>query len=127
MGRGRDASDVEPHGNIQHRGAGSRYLRAAGSDTQRRLGSFSLGYAAVYLGIAEAAYGYYTDYVSEKTWTPEGGAIINHPGTQKAIGEMSVAIQSGRLLLVDAALTDDPQILPARRWRSTGPSSIAPK
>ena len=69
-------------------------------------GSFSLGYAAVYLGIAEAAYGYITDYVSEKTWTPEGGAIINHPGTQKAIGEMSVAIQSGRLLLVDAALTD---------------------
>ena len=69
-------------------------------------GSFSLGYAAVYLGIAEAAYGYITAYVSQKTWTPEGGAIINHPGTQKAIGEMSVAIQSGRLLLVDAALTD---------------------
>ena len=69
-------------------------------------GSFSLGYAAVYLGIAEAAYGYITDYVNAKSWTPEGGAIINHPGTQKAIGEMSVAIQSGRLLLVDAALTD---------------------
>ena len=69
-------------------------------------GSFSLGYAAVYLGIAEAAYGYITDYVNEKSWTPESGAIINHPGTQKAIGEMSVAIQSGRLLLVDAALTD---------------------
>ena len=69
-------------------------------------GSFSLGYAAVYLGIAEAAYQHITDYVSEKTWTPEGETIINHPGTQKAIGEMSVAIQSGRLLLVDAALTD---------------------
>ncbi|MCY3691679.1 MAG: acyl-CoA/acyl-ACP dehydrogenase, partial [Chloroflexi bacterium] len=69
-------------------------------------GSFSLGYAAVYLGIAEAAYGYITDYVSEKSWTPEGGAIINHPSTQRAIGEMSVAIQSGRLLVVDAALTD---------------------
>ncbi len=69
-------------------------------------GSFSLGYAAVYLGIAEAAYGYITDYVNEKSWTPESGAIINHPGTQRTIGEMSVAIQSGRLLLVDAALTD---------------------
>ena len=69
-------------------------------------GSFSLGYAAVYLGIAEAAYGYITDYVNEKSWTPESGAIINHPSTQKTIGEMSVAIQSGRLLLVDAALTD---------------------
>ena len=69
-------------------------------------GSFSLGYAAVYLGIAEAAYGYITDYVSEKTWTPESGTIINHPGTQRTIGEMSVAVQSGRLLLVDAALTD---------------------
>ena len=69
-------------------------------------GSFSLGYAAIYLGIAEAAYEYITDYVSEKTWTPEGEAIINHAGTQKAVGEMSVAIQSGRLMLVDAALTD---------------------
>ena len=89
-------------------------------------GSFSLGYAAVYLGIAEAAYGYITDYVSEKTWTPEGGAIINHPGTQKAIGEMSVAIQSGRLLLVDAALTDRvSQTPPGQSWQSTGPSSIA--
>ncbi len=69
-------------------------------------GSFSLGYAAVYLGIAEAAYGYITDYVGGKSWTPDGDAIINHPGTQRAIGEMSVAIQSGRLLLVDAALSD---------------------
>ena len=69
-------------------------------------GSFSLGYAAVYLGIAEAAYDYITDYVGEKSWTPGGGPIINHAGTQRAIGEMSVAIQSGRLLLVDAALTD---------------------
>ncbi len=69
-------------------------------------GSFSLGYAAVYLGIAEAAYNYISDYAAEKTWTPDGGAIINHPGTQRVIGEMSVAIQSGRLLLVDAALTD---------------------
>ena len=69
-------------------------------------GSFSLGYAAVYLGIAEAAYGYITDYVREKTWTPEGGPIINHPGVQSAVGQMAVAIQSGRLLLVDAALTD---------------------
>ena len=69
-------------------------------------GSFSLGYAAVYLGIAEAAYEYITDYASEKTWTPDGGAIINHPSTQRNVGEMSVAIQSGRLLLVDAALTD---------------------
>lgn len=69
-------------------------------------GSFSLGYAAVYLGIAEAAYNHITDYVNEKSWTPKGGPIINHPGTQGAIGQMSVAIQSGRLLLVDAALTD---------------------
>lgn len=69
-------------------------------------GSFSIGYGAVYLGIAEAAYGYIADYVNEKTWTPEGEAIINHPGTQKTVGEMSVAIQSGRLMLVDAALTD---------------------
>jgi alkylation response protein AidB-like acyl-CoA dehydrogenase len=69
-------------------------------------GSFSLGYAAVYLGIAEAAYEYITGYVSGRTWTPDGDTIIHHPSTQRAIGEMSVAIQSGRLMLIDAALTD---------------------
>ncbi len=67
-------------------------------------GSFSIGYAAVYLGIAEAAYSHITAYVNEKTWTPGADAIIHHPGPQRVIGEMSVAIQSARLLLVDAAL-----------------------
>ena len=69
-------------------------------------GSFSLGYAAVYLGIAEAAYAYITDYVQQRTWTPEGATMVQYPSVQRSIGEMSVAIQSGRLLLIDAALTD---------------------
>ena len=69
-------------------------------------GSFSLGYAAVYLGIAEAAYAYITDYVQQRTWTPDGAKMVQYPSVQRSIGEMSVAIQSGRLLLIDAALTD---------------------
>ncbi len=69
-------------------------------------GSFSLGYAAVYLGIAEAAYEYITEYASSRTWTPDGETIIHHPVTQRTVGEMSIAIQSGRLMLIDAALTD---------------------
>ena len=69
-------------------------------------GSFSLGYAAVYLGIAEAAYDYITDRVTSRSWTPDGHTMIHHPATQQAVGQMSVAIQSGRLMLVDAALTD---------------------
>jgi alkylation response protein AidB-like acyl-CoA dehydrogenase len=69
-------------------------------------GSFSLGYAAVYLGIAEAAYNYITDYATSRSWTPDGESIIHHPGTQRVVGEMSVAIQAGRLMLIDAALTD---------------------
>ncbi len=69
-------------------------------------GSFSLGYAAVYLGIAEAAYAYITDYVQQRTWTPDGATMVQYPSVQRSIGEMSVAIQSGRLLLIDAALTD---------------------
>lgn len=69
-------------------------------------GSFSLGYAAVYLGIAEAAYNHIREHVVGRSWTPGGDAMIRHPATQQAVGRMSVAIQSGRLLLVDAALTD---------------------
>ena len=69
-------------------------------------GSFSLGYAAVYLGIAEAAYAHITDYVQQRTWTPDGATMVQYPSVQRSIGEMSVAIQSGRLLLIDAALTD---------------------
>jgi alkylation response protein AidB-like acyl-CoA dehydrogenase len=69
-------------------------------------GSFSLGYAAVYLGIAEAAYDHITDHVTSRSWTPDGETMIHHPATQQTIGQMSVAIQSGRLMLVDAALTD---------------------
>ena len=69
-------------------------------------GSFSLGYAAVYLGIAEAAYNCIREYVTEKTWTPGGDVMIGHSSTQQTIGQMGLSIQSGRLLLVDAALTD---------------------
>ena len=69
-------------------------------------GSFSLGYAAVYLGIAEAAYNHIREYVTARTWTPGGDLMIGHPATQQTIGQMGLSIQSGRLLLVDAALTD---------------------
>ena len=69
-------------------------------------GSFSLGYAAVYLGIAEAAYNHIREHVTVRTWTPGGDVMIGHPSTQQTVGQMGLSIQSGRLLLVDAALTD---------------------
>ena len=69
-------------------------------------GSFSLGYAAVYLGIAEASYNYIREYTTARTWTPGGDLMIEHPATQQTVGQMSLSIQSGRLLLVDAALTN---------------------
>ena len=69
-------------------------------------GSFSLGYAAVYLGIAEAAYNHIREYVTARTWTPGGDVMISHPSTQQTVGQMGLSIHSGRLLLVDAALTD---------------------
>ena len=69
-------------------------------------GSFSLGYAAVYLGIAEAAYNHIREYVTARTWTPGGDVMIDHPSTQQTVGQMGLSVQSGRLLLVDAALTD---------------------
>lgn len=69
-------------------------------------GSFSLGFAAVYLGIAEAAYNHIREYDTARTLTPGGDVMIGHPSTQQTIGQMGLSIQSGRLLLVDAALTD---------------------
>ena len=65
-------------------------------------GSFSLGYAAVYLGIAEAAYNHIREYVASRTWTPGGDVMIDHPSTQQTAGQMGLSVQSGRLLLVDA-------------------------
>lgn len=67
------------------------------------LSGFALGYAAVYLGIGEAAFDFIVEYVKTKTFKPSTEPVSHHPLTQRTIGEMGTAIRTARLMLYDAA------------------------
>lgn len=67
--------------------------------------SFALGYAAVYLGVAEAAFEYIADYVQNKVFAPATEPISHNPLIQRSIGDMATQIKAARLLIVDAART----------------------
>lgn len=63
---------------------------------------FGLGYAAIYLGIGEAAFDYALQYVKTQSFNlPE--PLSHHPSTQRSIGEMASAIRAARALLCEAA------------------------
>jgi alkylation response protein AidB-like acyl-CoA dehydrogenase len=63
---------------------------------------FALGYSAIYLGIGEAAFDYVLQYAKQQSFgLPE--PLSHHPSTQRAIGEMAVAIRGARALLCEAA------------------------
>jgi alkylation response protein AidB-like acyl-CoA dehydrogenase len=64
---------------------------------------FPLGYAAIYLGIGEAAFEYVLNYVKTQSFKlPE--PLSHHPSTQQAIGEMATALRAARGLLCEAAV-----------------------
>jgi alkylation response protein AidB-like acyl-CoA dehydrogenase len=66
------------------------------------LTGFGLGYAAIYLGIGEAAFDYIVEYVkTHRFGLPD--ALAQHPTTQRSLGEMATAIRAARALLADAA------------------------
>ncbi|HXG16931.1 MAG TPA: acyl-CoA dehydrogenase family protein [Calidithermus sp.] len=67
------------------------------------LSGFALGYAAVYLGIAEAAFEYMVEYARTRTLKPSTDPMCRHPLVQRTLGEMSIAIRSALLLLHEAA------------------------
>lgn len=63
---------------------------------------FALGYAAIYLGIGEAALDYVLDYVKTQSFNlPE--PLSSHPSTQRSIGEMATMARAARALLREAA------------------------
>lgn len=63
---------------------------------------FGLGYAAIYLGIGEAAFDYVLDYVKTQSFKlPE--PMSQQPATQRSIGEMATSIRAARALLCEAA------------------------
>ena len=65
--------------------------------------SFALGYAAVYLGIAEAALAFAIDYAKKRVVKPENIAVAQDPAVQRHVGELSVRLDAALLVLADSA------------------------
>src|SRR5262249_635435 len=65
--------------------------------------SFGLGYAAIYLGIAEAALDFAIDYAKKRVVKPENIAVAQDPTVQRHIGGLAVRLDAARLLLEDSA------------------------
>jgi alkylation response protein AidB-like acyl-CoA dehydrogenase len=65
--------------------------------------SFGLGYAAVYLGIAEGALAFTMDFVKKRVTRPENVPVAHDPGVQRHIGELVVHLDAARLVLAHSA------------------------
>jgi alkylation response protein AidB-like acyl-CoA dehydrogenase len=67
------------------------------------LTGFGLGYAAVYLGIAEAAFECILEHVRTTVLKPATEPMSHHPLIQRSIGEMATSLRAGRLFVAEAA------------------------
>ncbi|HSF32025.1 MAG TPA: acyl-CoA dehydrogenase family protein [Candidatus Tectomicrobia bacterium] len=65
--------------------------------------SFALGYAAIYLGIAQGALDCATRYCQTKVFHPDNVAIAHEPAIQRHMAEMTIPLEAARLLLYQAA------------------------
>jgi len=64
---------------------------------------FALGYAAVYVGIAEAAFEFAADYVKKRVVKPENVSVAHDPAVQRQIGDLEARLDAARLILHDSA------------------------
>jgi alkylation response protein AidB-like acyl-CoA dehydrogenase len=65
--------------------------------------SFALGYAAVYVGLAEAAFDFAVDYARKRVVKPENVPVANDPTVQRHLGALRVHLDAARLMLDDSA------------------------
>jgi alkylation response protein AidB-like acyl-CoA dehydrogenase len=65
--------------------------------------SFGLGYAAVYVGIAEAALDFTLDYARKRVVKPENIAVAQDPTVQRHVGGLAVHLDAARLVVRAAA------------------------
>jgi butyryl-CoA dehydrogenase/acyl-CoA dehydrogenase len=65
--------------------------------------SFALGYAAVYLGIAESALAFALDYAKKRRVKPENTAVAMDPAVQRHVGELIAHLDAAGLVLADSA------------------------
>ena len=64
---------------------------------------FALGYAAIYLGVAEAALGFALDYARTRVVKPENASVSQDPVVQRHAGELTAHLDAALLVLADAA------------------------
>jgi len=65
--------------------------------------SFGLGYAAIYLGVAEAALAFAVDYAKKRIVRPDNAAVAQDPTVQRHVGELDARLHAARLVLEDSA------------------------
>jgi alkylation response protein AidB-like acyl-CoA dehydrogenase len=78
------------------------------------LEGFALGYAAVYLGVAEGALAFTVGYARERVVRPENIAVAQDPTVQRHVGELTAKLHAARLVLDDAAARWDAATTGAR-------------
>lgn len=81
----------------------SQVVGAPGAILGQDMSLWSLGYTAVYLGIAEAAYDFAVQFAQTQKFKPAMTPIMEHPNVQGTIGEMNTILESARQLLYEAA------------------------
>lgn len=83
---------------------GDALLGRPGAATQLGIvESFSLGYAAVYVGLAEASLDFAVGYAKERVVKPENVPVAHDPTVQRNLGALVVHLDAARLVLRDAA------------------------
>ena len=70
--------------------------------------SFALGYAAVYLGIAEAALAFAVEYSKQRVIKPDNVPVARDPAVQRHVGELSAHLDGALLVLADSASRWEP-------------------
>jgi len=84
--------------------AGDAVLGAPGAALQLGvIEGFALGYAAVYLGVAEAALDFSVDYAKKRVVKPENVSVAHDPTVQRHVGELRTRLDAALLLLGDCA------------------------
>ena len=81
----------------------SQVVGEPGAILGKDMSIWSLGYTAVYLGIAEAAYDFAVNFARTQKFRPAMTPIMEHPQVQRTIGEMNTILESARQLLYEAA------------------------
>ncbi len=81
----------------------AQVVGAPGGILGQDMSLWSLGYTAVYLGIAEAAYDFAVQFAKTQRFKPAMTPIMEHPNVQQSVGQMNTVLESARQLLYEAA------------------------